>query len=128
MSVYYYSNCTTLGVGCYLYSDSACTTPVSNGYYSNGTTCWQVTGGSGYISSENACSSCLCYSIINETGSSINYYYTACGGIYDVYSLGGGQTAYVCSEDYPGVDAGGTVTACSSTTTCTGDVDCLFCS
>lgn len=128
MALNYYSNCTTLGIGCYLYTDSACTTPVSNGYYSDGTTCWQVTGGSGYISDESACSGCLCYSIINETSSEINYYYTPCGGTYGTYALGGGQTDYVCSEVYPGVDAGGTVTQCSSATTCTGDVDCLFCS
>lgn len=124
---YYYSNCTTLAVGCYLYTDSACTNPVSNGFYSNGTTCWQVTGGSGYISAESACPSCLCYSITNETGSSINYYYIVCGGTYDVYSLSGGQTVYVCSEDYPVTDAGGTVVTCSSATTCTNNVDCLFC-
>jgi len=124
---YYYSNCTTLAVGCYLYTDSACTTPVSNGYYSDGTDCWQVTGGSGYISNETVCPSCLCYSITNEFNTQITYTYTPCGGSSSTQTLGGGQTVYVCSEVYPSADAGGTIVTCSSTTTCTADVDCLYC-
>lgn len=42
-------------VGDYLYSDSAVTTPVSDGWYSNGTFAYQVTGGLGQITSSAPC-------------------------------------------------------------------------
>lgn len=55
MAQYFLSNCSTLNVGCYLYNGPGLTNPVSDGYYSNGTDCYTVTGGSGYISSISAC-------------------------------------------------------------------------
>jgi hypothetical protein len=39
-----YSNCASLIVGCNLYTNSTLTTPVSNGYYSDGTNCYTVSG------------------------------------------------------------------------------------
>lgn len=54
-SIYYYSNCSSLTTGCFLYDDSGLTTPVSNGYYSDGTNCFTVTGGNGEITSISAC-------------------------------------------------------------------------
>jgi len=51
-----YSNCTSsLTTGCILYTTSALTTPVSNGYYSNGTYVYHVTGGAGVIATRTAC-------------------------------------------------------------------------
>jgi len=38
-------------IGEFLYSNSTLTTPSANGYYSNGTTWWQITGGSGEVTS-----------------------------------------------------------------------------
>jgi hypothetical protein len=40
-------------VGEYLYFDTSLTTPVQNGYYSNGTAWYQVTGGAGQITSSD---------------------------------------------------------------------------
>ena len=51
----FYSNCGTLTTGCFLYTNQALTTPVSNGKYSDGTNCYDVTGGSGEITSFASC-------------------------------------------------------------------------
>jgi len=40
-------------VGEFLYANTALTIPVTNGYYSNGVAWYQVTGGSGEITSLN---------------------------------------------------------------------------
>lgn len=41
----FWSICTSLSVGCYVYDDPALTVPAASGYYSNGTTCYTVSGG-----------------------------------------------------------------------------------
>lgn len=48
-----YSTCSPLNVGCFLYTDSLLLTPVSDGTYYDGTTCWIVV--SGQINSSTAC-------------------------------------------------------------------------
>lgn len=48
-----YSTCTPLNVGCFLYTDSLLLTPVSDGVYYDGTTCWVVS--SGEITSSTTC-------------------------------------------------------------------------
>lgn len=55
MSATYYSNCSSLTTGCYLYTNTCLTSPVSNGYYSDGSSCYTISGG-GYISSVSSCS------------------------------------------------------------------------
>jgi hypothetical protein len=55
MAIYLYSNCSTIITGCRLYTDSCLTTPVSNGFYSNGTNYFTVS--SGLISSSSVCGS-----------------------------------------------------------------------
>lgn len=67
---------------------------------------------------------CECYWLLNETGFQLTYTYTPCGGISDVYLIGAGQSKYLCSEDYPTVDPGITVTICG--VSCTED-PCLPC-
>lgn len=52
----YYSSCSSLSVGCYLYNNTCLTSPVAPGYYSDGTNCFTV-GLSGYINSVSVCSS-----------------------------------------------------------------------
>lgn len=54
MSFIYYSNCSTLSIGCYLYDDSNLTIPVTNGYYSDGTNCYETCCG-GYILGITGC-------------------------------------------------------------------------
>jgi len=68
-----YSNCATLAVGCYLYTDTGLTTPVSNGKYSDGTYCYVVSGGSGQITAKNTCS-CECHDGTITNNNSFSYY------------------------------------------------------
>ena len=58
MADYYYSNCSTITVGCYLYIDIAKTTFVTNGYYSDGTNCYTVgppSYANGYVGAITSC-------------------------------------------------------------------------
>lgn len=71
---------------------------------------------------------CLCYYILNETGSAGNYSYTQCDGTFVSQSLAGGASVRVCSQDLPAVDPGLTVAPCTDITTCTQDSDCTGCS
>lgn len=45
MNVCFYTTCNTVGVGCQLYQDNNATSIVTNGFYSNGDTCYQVVSG-----------------------------------------------------------------------------------
>ena len=45
----------TLGNGIQLFTSNTLTTPVPNGYYSNGTNYWVVTGGAGILNSQVSC-------------------------------------------------------------------------
>ena len=70
---------------------------------------------------------CFCYWILNETGGSLDYEYTPCGtGTPVTLSLGAGGSVRRCSSTAP-FGAGLTITACSSTTFCSTDDDCAFC-
>jgi hypothetical protein len=48
-----YTNCPTIAIGCFLYTNSSLTTPVIDGYYSNGTKYFFVSGGQ--VISEGLC-------------------------------------------------------------------------
>lgn len=65
----YYSNCSTLSTsGCFLYTDSNLT-PASDGYYSNGTNCFTVSGGSGQITQVGSCTFTVdVYAAVDQTG------------------------------------------------------------
>lgn len=45
MEICFYSPCSSIIIGCNLYSDNTGTTFVGNGFYSDGTNCYQVSGG-----------------------------------------------------------------------------------
>lgn len=55
MSSSFYTSCTVLVVGCHLYQDNMSVTPVIDGYYSDYTSCFEVSGG--VIISVNSCTS-----------------------------------------------------------------------
>jgi hypothetical protein len=55
MAATIYTNCSVLGLGCFLYQDAGLTTPVSNGEYSDGTDVFTVTGGAGEITASTIC-------------------------------------------------------------------------
>ena len=52
-----YSNCSTITTGCYIYNDIYKTSPASNGYYSDGTNCYNVEYGNGYVYAVTSCPS-----------------------------------------------------------------------
>jgi hypothetical protein len=52
-NILYYSSCSTLIVGCFLYTDSTALTLVADGFYSNGTNCYTVVNGQ--ITAISAC-------------------------------------------------------------------------
>jgi hypothetical protein len=73
----FFSNCSSLGYGCYLYTDEKRTTTVGAGWISDGTNVYSVNS-SGMITAVNACSNC------QPPGTFITSY---CGGWsgYDLY-------------------------------------------
>ena len=71
---------------------------------------------------------CLCYSLLNETGSQIGYQWDDCVLGASTGTLNGGQSVQVCAVDLPLIDPGGTITPCSSVTNCSESSDCSGCS
>ena len=69
---------------------------------------------------------CVCYFILNETGGSLDYTYTPCGGSPVTNSLDAGQNVQVCSASSP-TGFSLTIAPCSSTTSCTSDGECEGC-
>jgi len=55
----FYSNCSTITTGCYIYNDIYKTSPASNGYYSDGINCYTVEYGNGYVFSVASCTTPL---------------------------------------------------------------------
>jgi len=71
---------------------------------------------------------CLCYRLLNETGSPINYQYDDCVLGATSGTLSGGASTQVCAVDLPVIDPGGTITPCTSVTNCDETADCTGCS
>lgn len=69
---------------------------------------------------------CICYFILNETGGSLDYTYTPCGGSPVTNSLGAGQNVQVCSASSP-TGFSLTIGPCSFTTLCNSDGECEGC-
>lgn len=131
MASYYYSNCSSLSAGCYLYTNQALTSPVSDGYYSDGTNCFTVTGGSGYVSNVETCATSVYITITTYAPEQMTCYsnYTfaaAADNVVDtiVYTettwygdLGGSVTAYINIA---------AATSCNSTSVYTaGSINCF---
>lgn len=68
MASYYYSNCSTITSGCYIYYDIYKSSPTANGYYSDGTNCYFVNYGNGYVVSVSSCYTTV-YINVNGPGS-----------------------------------------------------------
>jgi hypothetical protein len=93
-----YSNCSTISVGCYLYSNVSMTAPVNPGFYSDSNYCYTVTPG-GYVGSVASCSGCPTYgtyaypscefiSSLGCTGT-VDYYHDGnCGYYSQIVSCG----------------------------------------
>lgn len=71
---------------------------------------------------------CLCYRLLNETGSPIDYQWDDCVLGASTGTLNGGQSVQVCAVDLPVIDPGGTITPCTSVTNCNETADCTGCS
>lgn len=55
MASNFYSLCNPIIVGCKLYQNNTATIPSIDGFYSNGTDCYQVSGGAGNVSAISVC-------------------------------------------------------------------------
>lgn len=74
-----YSSCSPLAIGCYLYTDINLTTPVSDGAYYDGTSCWNVA--SGQIFSVGSCTvRTLTIYAVNEGTGAVDMHYSLDSG------------------------------------------------
>ena len=112
MSLQIYTNCSTLTVGCNLYTNSAKTIEAVNGFYSDGTFCYTVLNGA--ITNIASCTStttsttttstttivvnpCRCYEVVfGSGGGEINY--NDCDGETFNYVSIGASTYYQCVQ------------------------------
>ena len=70
---------------------------------------------------------CLCYNLVNSTGTGGDYSYTQCGSSIPVTdSLGAFSSIQICSEDLPLADPNITITPCGDP--CSTNDDCTGCS
>ena len=117
MSLQIYTNCSTLTIGCNLYTNSAKTIQAANGFYSDGTFCYTVVNGA--ITTIESCVStttsttststttivvnpCRCYEVIfGSGGGEINY--NDCNGNTLNYVSLGASTYYQCVEVFGGL-------------------------
>lgn len=94
----YYSDCYTPDVGCHFYSGPGLTNPAPDGYYSDGTYCYNVGDAPGYILSKTSCATptptatvtqtptpthcdCVCgFSVQNDNAFSITVTWLDCYG------------------------------------------------
>lgn len=105
MALNLYSNCSTITTGCFFYSNSNLTSPVSNGKYSDGTNCFTVSGGNGEVTAVETCSSPPSYNYYTLTpcgsGSGTDYRSILALALYDVYTFlpyGPGEPDRACYE------------------------------
>jgi len=79
----YYSLSSTLGVSSKLYTTSGLTTPVANGYYSEGNNsgnCYDITDSAGTINSISVCPTCYEYTLSTNELLIQFYNYADCSG------------------------------------------------
>ena len=65
-----YSNCSTITTGCFIYNDIFKTSPASNGYYSDGTSCYTVGiigGSAGEVTAVSTCTVEVYFTVGGET-------------------------------------------------------------
>jgi hypothetical protein len=112
MSLQIYTNCSTLTVGCNLYTNSAKTIQAANGFYSDGTFCYTVLNGA--ITNIASCTStttsttttstttivvnpCRCYEVVFGSGGGEINYNDCDGNTFNYVSLGA-STYYQCVQ------------------------------
>lgn len=84
--VSFYTYCSSLSVGCYLYTDVKRTTTVSAGWVSDGTNVYSVNS-AGMITAVNACSNCQpSGTFITSYCSGYDLYYTYANGNCGTYN------------------------------------------
>jgi hypothetical protein len=100
----YYSLSSTLVASSKLYTDSALTTPVANGYYSEGSNsgnCYDITDSAGTINSVSACNiTCWQYTYVNETPLAQEIFYTDCNGTPVNANIDADSSLTYCSNTY----------------------------
>lgn len=101
----FYSDCSTLGIGCEFYTDNGLTTPVADGFYAVAGNWYQVSGGTGTVTDSGVCPSTSGFFMTYDEFSST----TACENVatQEYYTTDGflsqGQTLFT--------DSGLTITA-----------------
>lgn len=102
MAATFYSDCSTITTGCFLYNNSNLTGPVSNGKYSNGIDCFTVTGGNGEVTALEACPSPPVYNYYTFTpcgsGSGTDYRSILALQLGDVYAFQASPPDRICYE------------------------------
>ena len=100
----YYSTSITLIASSKLYTDSGLTTPVANGYYSEGSNsgnCYDITDSAGTINSVSACNiTCWQYTYVNETPLAQEIFYTDCNGTPVSANVDAFSSLTYCSDQY----------------------------
>jgi len=102
-STLYYSTSSTLGASSKLYTDSGVTTPVANGYYSEGNNsgnCYDITDSLGTINSVSACITCWQYTVYNPGPLAMEISYTDCNGNLVSANVDADSSLTYCSITY----------------------------
>ena len=96
----YWSNCSnqTAGGSCYLYTGSAHTTPVADGYYAAAGTYYTVSGGAGLITAVTACplNPSSPFQLQGGSGGSTFKYTSSIDYLVKTETLAAFQNMYVC--------------------------------
>jgi hypothetical protein len=99
----YYSLSSTLGVSSKLYTTLGLTTPVANGYYSEGNNsgnCYDITDSAGTINSVSACITCWQYTVYNPGPLAMEFSYTDCSGNLVSVNVDADSSLTYCSNTY----------------------------
>ena len=102
-STLYYSTSATLGASSKLYTNSGLTTPVANGYYSEGNNsgnCYDITDSLGTINSVSACITCWQYTVYNPGPLIMEISYTDCNGNLVSANVDADSSLTYCSITY----------------------------
>jgi hypothetical protein len=99
----YYSTSSTLGTSSKLYTDSGLTTPVSNGYYSEGLNnngnCYSVSDSLGIIDSASACVTCWQYTFTSDRNE-VQFTIINCFGFEEIIVVPPFTTVQYCTNNF----------------------------
>lgn len=101
MAANVFSSSGTISVGSFLYTNSGLTNPAPNGFYSDGTTVYAVTGGSGQITGSQTCASFTtgnCYTVTNNEAVDVSIKYFDGAGVQSCQIVNAEGFAIICIQ------------------------------